>query len=375
MVLFWVMFFFILYTYVGYPLLLWLVPRFKRLGVCKTVFKPRVSIVLAVLNEESRIGARLENLLQQGYPPGKLEIIVVSDGSTDCTCAVVRSFGENGVKLVELASRQGKAVALNQGVALATGEIIVFADARQRFELDAVANLVANFSDPMVGCVSGELVLLSDSESQIKAEMGAYWRYEKWIRKMESLTGSVVGATGAIYAIRRELFRSLPAMTILDDVLTPLNVVCQGYRCLFDGRSVAYDTISLDAAQEWHRKVRTLAGNWQLLSLCPALLVPWLNPCWWRFLSHKIMRLIVPFALLLLFASGMMLHGGFYMAATAAQLLFYGMALAGCRVPAVRRVRIASFCYFFLVMNAAAVSGFWLWITGRSGAAWKLKST
>lgn len=362
---------FISYTYVGYPLQLWVLSRIKRIGVRKEQIAPLVSVVMSVLNEEKNINERLENLLCQDYPAGKIEIIVVSDGSTDNTCEIVSDYSENRVRLIELRERKGKALALNDGIAEAKGEIVVFADARQRFEADAVSHLVANFHDPQVGCVSGELFFWNDAESRIKAEMGAYWNYEKQIRKMESMAGSVVGATGAIYAIRRNLYRLLPAGTILDDVMIPLNIVTQGYRCIFDGSAVAYDAVSKDAAQEWGRKVRTLAGNWQLLSLCPALLLPWRNPCWWRFLSHKIMRLLVPFALVSLFTSGALLAGGCYRAATVVQLLFYAAALAGVIVPAARRARIVSLGYFFLVMNAAAVAGFWLWIAGRCSTAWK----
>jgi cellulose synthase/poly-beta-1,6-N-acetylglucosamine synthase-like glycosyltransferase len=359
-----------MYTYIGYPLLLWIADRFTRRNVDKATLSPQISIVMAVWNEEKNIARRLDNLLAQEYPAGNMEVIVVSDGSSDNTTQIVASYGNRNVRLVELERRAGKASALNQGIAAASGEIIVFADARQRFATDAVSRLVANLHDPQVGCVSGELVLLEDEQSQIQAEMGAYWNYEKWIRRTESRTGSVVGATGAIYAIRRSLYRSLPEDTLLDDVLTPLNIVQQGYRCTFDSSAVAYDNFSKDAKQEWRRKVRTLAGNWQLLSLQPSLLLPWSNPCWWRFMSHKIMRLIVPLALILLFCSGALLQGPVYRTATGLQCLLYAMALAGLFVPVLRTMRIISLCYFFLVMNAAALGGFWFWATGRSTTIW-----
>jgi biofilm PGA synthesis N-glycosyltransferase PgaC len=372
-VLFWSSLIVIVYAHAGYPLLLWIVARFRCLKVQKERFQPHVSVVMSLFNEEARVKKRLENLFLQDYPRDRLEVIVISDGSTDTTCDIVRSFAGAGVRLLDLGTRNGKALALNRGIAIATGEIIVFADARQSFESDAISQLVANFSDPGIGCVSGELVFVKDETSRIQAEMGAYWSYEKWIRKMESRSGSVVGATGAIYAIRRSLFEPLPAGTILDDVLTPLNIVRQGYRCIFDGSSVAFDAVSKDAAQELQRKVRTLAGNWQLLSFCPALLLPWRNPCWWRFLSHKVMRLVIPLALCLLLVSGGLLEGWFYWAFTVMQSLVYVTALVGVIVSRSRRVRIVNLCYFFLIMNAATVAGFWQWFTGQSGATWKQK--
>jgi cellulose synthase/poly-beta-1,6-N-acetylglucosamine synthase-like glycosyltransferase len=370
-IVFWLSLLVVFYTYAGYPLLLWLLSCFKRLEAPGSEATPSVSVVMSAFNEEGAIQGRIENLISQDYPADKIEIIVVSDGSTDKTCDMVRSLLRDNVKLVVLGERHGKASALNQGIARAKGEIIVFADARQRFKVDAVSHLAASFGDPHVGCVSGELVFLRDDDSTINAEMGAYWRYEKWIRKMESRTGSVIGATGAIYAMRRELYRALPPSTILDDVLTPLNVVLQGFRCTFNRCAVAYDAVSKDAGQEWLRKVRTLAGNWQLLSLQPALFLPWRNPCWWRFVSHKILRLLVPYALGLLLVSSALLPEGFYRAMTALQLLVYAMSCVGAVVPAARSFRIVNVSYFFLVMNFAAVSGFWRWVTGRCVTVWQ----
>lgn len=334
------------------------------------VRQPSVSVVLAVRNEEARIAARLENLLAQEFD-GALEIVVVSDGSTDATCDIVSSFAPRGVRLLKLGSPVGKAAAVNRGVARAGGGIVVFADARQRFERDAVARLAANFRDPSLGCVSGELVFLKDGTSAIQQEMGAYWRYEKSVRRLESRCGSVVGATGAIYAVRRALYRTLPAETLLDDVLTPLNVIEQGYRCRFDGTAVAYDVVSKDAGQEWTRKVRTLAGNWQLIALRPELLLPWANPCWWRLISHKLMRLVVPFLLIAMLASGALLSSPCYRTATIVQLAGYGTALAGLLIPPLRRFRLVKLGYFLLVMNAATVAGCWRWLTGGCASVWQ----
>lgn len=195
---------------------------------------------------------------------------------------------------------RGKPFCINTGVAAAIGDIVVFADCRQRFADNAIKELIKNFDDPNVGCVSGELVFEETTGSSIQAEMGAYWRFEKWLRKLESSTGSVPGATGAIYAVRIKLFRPLPAQTLLDDVLIPMNICMQGYRTIFEGRAIAYDTVSKNLALEKKRKIRTLAGNWQLLFLEPVLLNPLKNPLWIRFISHKIFRLLIPYVLIML---------------------------------------------------------------------------
>ena len=368
--IFWLCLTIIGYTYIGYPLLLWLLARVSPLEVAAAPIMPDVTVVIAAMNEEKNIGDRLDNILSQEYSPERFEIIVVSDGSTDRTDEIVQSYKERNVTLLKLESRQGKAIALNEGINSASGEIIVFTDARQCFAPGAILQLAANFADSSVGCVSGELMFF-DNNSGIQAEMGGYWRFEKWIRSNESRSGSVVGATGSIYAIRKALYQPLPSGTILDDVLTPLNVVMQGYRCIFDGGAIVYDIISETVNQEWRRKVRTLAGNWQLLSLRPALLLPSLNPILWRLISHKLLRLVVPFALVILFCSGATLPHPFYRSATIAQLFIYLFALTGYLLPLSRNLRLINISYFFAVMNIAALCGFWHWLTGNCGSIWQ----
>jgi len=269
---------------------------------------------------------------------------VVSDGSTDRTREAVAPYvgearrprGGAPVRLIELGSR-GKAVALNAGVMAARHDVLVFADARQRFARDAVRRLVANLADPTVGAVSGELVLdceVGASASSVGESVGAYWRYEKWLRAKESAIDSMLGATGAIYAMRRSCWRPLPEGTILDDVLAPMRVVLEGRRVVFDETARAFDVTSPDAAAESRRKTRTLAGNYQVLALEPRLLVPGLNRVWVQYVSHKLGRLLVPWALVTLFVASAALArtSPLYLTVTAAQALFYGLALYGAHL-------------------------------------------
>jgi biofilm PGA synthesis N-glycosyltransferase PgaC len=369
--LFWTLTAFIFYTYAGYPLLIASRAFLRPHRVQNGANTPFLSIVIAAYNEELGIRRRLNNLLSQDYPAECYQIIVVSDGSTDGTNLILDSYSSSKVISISLQERSGKAAALNRGVARAEGEIIVFADARQRFADDALTLLVSNFTDPAVGCVSGELILVDESGSDVAVEMGAYWRYEKWIRNLESKSGSVVGATGAIYAIRKKLYVPLPTGTILDDVLTPMNVARQGYRVIFDGAPRAYDQVSKCVEQEWTRKVRTLAGNMQLLQISPSLVLPGLSPLWWRFLSHKIFRLFIPFALIGLLASTFFCHGVLYRFALCAQLFLYLIALAGHLLPSLRRVRFVGLANFFIIMNLAALAGVWLWVSGRCATTWR----
>ena len=200
----------------------------------------------------------------------------------------------------------GKARALNAGVAAARHEVLIFTDARQAFADDALRALVAPLADPQVGGVSGELLLDSESgagDSTIGEGVGAYWRYEKWLRRHESLIGSIVGSTGAIHALRRSSWLALPDDTILDDVLAPMRTVLSGARVIFEGSARAYDRTATTADAEFRRKTRTLAGNYQLLMLEPRVLLPVINPVWFQFVSHKLGRLIVPYALIALLVS------------------------------------------------------------------------
>lgn len=324
--------------------------------------RPFVSIVIAARNEGAKLGARIANLLELDYPVDRRQIVVVSDGSTDDTLDVLARYG-SAVEAVAV-PHGGKALALNAGVARARGEIVIFADARQAFAHDAIAQLVAPFDDPGVGGVTGELVLDVESAvfsnrraigdrrrgsgrpqdrarierrvrpdrrtivSTIADGVGMYWRYEKQLRRLESTIASTLGATGAIYAIRRSLWQPLPPDTILDDVLAPMRVVLAGFRVVFNERARAFDRAAMDADAEARRKVRTLAGNVQILWLDPRLLLPWRNPVWVQYVSHKLGRLAVPYALLGIFASSIALAEtqAFYLLAIAAQVAFYLLA-------------------------------------------------
>ena len=287
----------IFYAYFGYYFLLRILRSVRPMDITHGKWEPSVSVIIAARNEEKRIDQRLRNLASQSYPSEKTEIIVVSDGSDDGTNKAVRSFSTRAenVRLISYFPSKGKPCAINLGVQAASGEVIVFADARQQFDDHAIRNLVRTLSDPSVGCVSGELFFYQDSNSRIEAEMGAYWNFEKKIRRLESETGSVVGATGAIYAIKKEFFEPIPEDIILDDVLIPLNIAKKGYRIAFEPTARAWDVVSQDFSKEKKRKIRTLMGNWQLIFNDPWLVIPFGHPLWFRFISHKALRLIVPF--------------------------------------------------------------------------------
>ncbi len=359
-VLFWISAAIVAYVYAGYPALLALWARIADRRPRRQPFEPgrwpSLSIVVAARNEAARLAARVENLIDQRYP-GRVEILVVSDGSTDDPGAALAGFGD-AVRLIALPAG-GKPAALNAGAAAATGDILVFADARQRFAPGVLAALVENFADPSVGGATGELVLdceLEQSATEIGEGIGLYWKYEKWLRRNESLVWSTLGATGAIYALRRDCWRPLPPATLLDDVLAPMRAVLNGRRIVLDERAVAFDRASTDAAAEARRKKRTLAGNYQILAQEPRLLVPVVNPVWVQYVSHKIGRLLVPWALIALFASSVAMRssGLPYVLILGAQLMLYGWAAAGALHARERVTRVA---FTFVMMNVSAVAG------------------
>ena len=358
------------YTYAGYACWLWLRARCCVRPVKRAPYTPSISLVMVVRNEDAVLEEKIENLLALDHPADRFQIVIVSDGSTDGTEAILRSYAHDERFCVILNQfSQGKASGLNCGIELAKGEVILFTDARQEIETGAVRLLLENFADASVGCASGQLILGSAGEGEAGEGMGLYWRIEKKIRQWESCSGSVVGATGALYAARRDLLVPVPAGTILDDVYLPMNIARQGFRVIFDSRARAWDNPDLGAAREFGRKVRTLSGNYQLLQLAPWLLAS-KNPLRFEFISHKLLRLTAPFALLALLLASALLGEPIYRTALVLQLAFYGLSLlAIAPVKLGPLARMADAAFTFVVLNTAAVVAFGYFVAGRK-VAW-----
>lgn len=361
-VLFWASIVIIFYAYLGYALWLRLLGSLRNLPVRRADIEPSVSVIIAVHNEQANLPVKFENLRKMNYPPEKMELVVVSDGSTDATVDILRRT--DGVVAVVLPEARGKAAALNAAVARARGEILVFFDARQTVDVQAVRELCSCFADPQVGAASGELLLVDGEGKAAGDALGLYWRIEKVVRRLESATGSVVGVTGAIYAIRRELYVDLPEGTILDDVMVPMNVARAGKRVIFLPSAIAYDRIFQKPGKEFARKVRTLTGNYQLMQMAPWLLTPG-NPLLFRFVSHKLLRLIVPLLLVILLLSSLLAGNLFYHVVFALQLIFYGLALLGWLRPPARKFRLVATAETFAMLNMAAAFAFLNFATGR----------
>lgn len=317
---------------------------------------PGVTILIAAYNERDVIEAKLASCLNQEYLAEKLDVVLVSDGSVDDTVARARGIGSSRLEVVELRNNVGKAVALNAGMARARGEIVVLTDARQPLNDGAVRQLVAHFGDPEVGCVSGDLRYEREHEVGMQAALHRYWDYEKRIRLGEARIHSCVGATGALYAIRRDLWTDLPPGLLLDDVYTPMSVVLGGHRVLFEPSAWAVDVASDSEDHEYRRRVRTLTGNYQLLFELPEVLNPLKNPIWLQYVMHKIGRLVSPLLLLGMLVSSMLAPGWVYRWAFIAQAAFWlsaaGLSLGRLRL---RFARVFSLPYAFAVTQGAAL--------------------
>jgi cellulose synthase/poly-beta-1,6-N-acetylglucosamine synthase-like glycosyltransferase len=351
----------LVHVFAGYPLWVAALARWRPRPVQRRAWTPRVTAVFAVHDGAAHVRAKLEGLLALDYPAQLLDIVVACDGCRDDSAAYARALGDARIRVLEFAERRGKAACLNDAVAVARGEVLLMTDVRQRLEPDALRQLVANLGDPRVGAVGGQLRLF-DAQTGFARGIDAYWRYETLIRAGESRSGSVIGVSGALYAMRRALFRPLPPGTVLDDVLVPMQVAATGLRVVYEPAAVAWDGSSQQPREEQRRKIRTLAGNYQLVQLAPWLLLPWRNPLWFRFVSHKLLRLLAPWLLLALALSATLLATRHVLfAATALGLLAaLAAAVAGRLLPALggrQPMRLlTAFCYLNLFAAQALLA-------------------
>lgn len=376
--IFWISILALFYTYFGYPLYVFLRARSAKNHVNKDMgYKPFVSIVMSAHNEERAIEKKVINLLHSDYPEDKIEILAGSDGSTDNTNNILSRIAEKRVRVFIFPARRGKASVLNDLVEKARGEVIVFCDVRQAFSADAISHLAANFADGSVGCVSGELILKDENNSTgVSHGVGVYWNYEKFIRKNESAFNSIVGATGAIYAIRKSMYSPPPRDIILDDVYIPLAIAKRGLRCICDEEAKAFDAPAEAYREEYRRKTRTHTGNYQIFMIFKELFIPFRSKVAMPLFSHKLMRILSPFFLILLFMSNIALaKNGPYGLFLVCQAVFYIFAMIGWATHKDRStkmiIKFAYTLYMFCVMNLTAIVGFYRFLFGKQSIAWE----
>ncbi len=375
-VTFWACLGLVVYAYAGYPVLVWCLARlFGRRGRPADPADadvPAVSLLIAAYNEEAVIEDRLRNALALDYPADKLEIVVASDGSTDGTAAAVRRYADRGVRLLDYALRRGKAAVLNSAVGELRHEVVAFSDANTHFDTPALRRLVRGFADPAVGVVCGRLVL-TDGQGGRNAD-GLYWKYETFLKAQEARLGALLGANGAIYGLRRELYTPVPDDTIVDDLVIPLLARLRtGCGVAYEPEAVAREETAADVGAEFRRRARIGAGGFQSVGLLGRLLDPRQGWLAFTFVSHKLLRWLCPFFLVGLAVSNLWLAGeaAIYQWALAGQAGFYAASALAARLPAgPRALRVLRLTALFTGMNLALLVGFWRWLRGSQQAAW-----
>ncbi|MEO6519741.1 MAG: glycosyltransferase [Pseudoxanthomonas sp.] len=379
--LFWLCVCLVVYAYLGYPLLAaaWARRQGRTPRISSTTADdlPVLTVVVCAYDEEARIGARISDILGQDYRADGLQVLVVSDGSGDRTAevAALAAAMDPRVRVLVLPDNVGKAAAVNAAMAQINTSLVAFADVRQRYAPGALRALIAPFGDPRVGAVGGELMILDSGAARsgrVAAASGIYWRMEKRLRADEARLQWLHGVSGAIYAVRRELFREIPAGTILDDMWVPLQVTLADRWVWMSRDAIAYDQASAHPGEEFARKLRTLAGNWQLVARLPVLLHPLRNRVFFAWFSHKFLRLVVPWAMLLALLCSALAPGAFYRFALLVQLTAYACAVIGLRLPALaRRIPLCSAAATFLMLNLASLLSLPASLSADPSRLWK----
>jgi cellulose synthase/poly-beta-1,6-N-acetylglucosamine synthase-like glycosyltransferase len=364
------------YCYFIYPVVIWICSRLfgRRLDAPKLADDdlPLVTLLIAAHNEERWIGARIENALAQDYPREKLDVVVASDGSRDATVAIAAGFADTRVRVFDFRENRGKATTLNAAFPESRGQIVVFSDANTFFKPRALKNLVRWFADPSIGTVCGKLVLTDPARGRNVDSL--YWRYETFMKTCESRLGALLGANGAIYALRKNDYVPIAASTLVDDFVIPLVArLKNGKAIIYESDAVAWEETPPEIADEFRRRSRIGAGGFQAMLRLWRLLIPARGWVAFSFLSHKVLRWLCPFFLILALAANLFcLDVPVYVGIFVAQLAFYITAALGAVLPAGglfgKLVRLPT---MFTSMNLALLVGFWNWISRQQRGVWQ----
>lgn len=373
--LFWIAVALLVYTYALFPVVVLLRAKLWRKPYQTADITPRVSMIIAAYNEAGSIGAKVDNLLSLDYPADRLEVIIASDGSEDGTNQIVSGYTDQNVRLLAL-PRQGKAAALNAAVAASTGEILVFSDANSMYAPDAIRALVRPFADPEVGGVAGNQRYLPRHAASTSDEgERSYWNFDRQLKRSQSNAGNTISATGAIYAIRRSLFRTVPG-GVTDDFVTSTQVIAQGYRLVFAPGAVAFEPASASSGVEFGRKVRVMTRGLRAVLVMRELLNPFRFGFYaLQLLSHKVLRrlMFAPLIVLLVVNPFLLGQGVFYEMAMLAQVIFYGCALGGALLHGTRwgRNKVLALPFFVCMVYLAAMLATWNILRGRQIDRWQ----
>jgi cellulose synthase/poly-beta-1,6-N-acetylglucosamine synthase-like glycosyltransferase len=369
-IFFWGSLLLILWSYIGYLLLLKLLSVLRPRRVAKEEITPPVTLVVTAHNEATRIKQKIENCLAMDYPEDRLQIVIVSDASDDGTDEIVRSYANRGVQLYRIMERRGKHYGQGLGIKSATADIVVLSDATTFLKADAIRMMVRNFADPSIGVVSGEDVV-EESPGRSSGE-GAYVRYEMKLRSLESTAGSLVGASGCFFSMRRKLVEDW-VDDMSSDFYMPIVAYMRGYRTVLESEAIGYYQVLGDHSREFRRKVRTVLHGLEVLFEFKEIL----NPFQYGFyalqmFSHKLLRWLVPFCLVAAFASNLSLvHSGLlYQVALAGQVVLYMLALIGYLIPVLQKSILLRIPLFFCMVNISIVVAWYQYISGQRQVVW-----
>ena len=372
-IIFWFAALTILYTYLGYSLFIMFLSRFFNNTVKRGAIEPKVTFLITAYNEAKNIAAKLENTIAQDYPKNKFEIIVASDGSTDRTDEIVRQFSNHGVRLIRVDGRVGKTETQNQAVKQATGDVVIFSDATTKYEQNATRRIAHNYADSTVGAVSGRYEYFNPTGASIGIGNVLFWKYENFIKSCQTRIKTITGCCGCIYSVRRSLYEPLPA-NIISDLVEPLKILEKGYRIIFEPEAIAFEETTEKTAEEFYMRIRVISRGIRGLMYMKKLL----NPFRYGFVSfqlfsHKVLRWLVPFFLLTIFLSNLMLVGNFFYNMTfILQIIFYGLALVGW-VGERWNVKFKPFSIplYFSTVNIAAMVSLYRTLKGYKAVTWE----
>lgn len=372
---FWLAAVVVVYTYAGYGLVVTALAAVRPKPHRKEPLRAKVSLIIAAYNEEQVIREKIVNSLCQTYPSDLLEIIVVSDGSTDATAAIVQEYWDQGVMSLHQPTRMGKAAAVERAVENSKGDILVFSDANSMYTPDTIEKLVRNFADPEVGCVAGEKRIRGHDSGPIGREAGLYWRYESYLKRMDSIVNGVVGAAGEIFAVRRSLFVPAEPDSFIEDFIVSMRIAAAGHRVVYEPDAISVEEAPATIADEFERRARISAGGFQSVVRLRKLLLSPHRLLVFQYVSHRVLRwAVVPFLLPVLLVTNLFLAGHFpYHLLLAGQLGLIGLAIAGWAQESFsgRSSRVFHVPFYFYMLNVAALVGFYRYVTGRQKVTWK----
>lgn len=362
------------YTYVGYPILVYLLSRVSPQRHEKQPIEPTVTILITAFNEESAIAAKLDNTLALAHSAEKLEVLVASDGSTDATDEIVKSYSDRGVRLFRQDGRVGKTITQNNAVAVATGEIIVFSDATTEYSPDILDRVLPHFADGEIGCVAGRLIYVDDESTTIGSGAKGYWNYETFIKQAESRACSLIGASGALYAVRRDAYVPMYAEACSDFLICTM-LYRNGYRSVFEPDAVCYETTNVRSDDEMRMRIRVIAQTFTDLWRNRDMLLPWRSGFYAiQLFSHKLLRYAVPLLLVIAFVSNAVLAFGSssFLVLFVCQIAGYLAALVGFLLErSGLKAGPLAFPMYFILANVASVAAFVRFLRGDRFASWE----